>query len=99
MNCKLGKIKLFTSNSKYDVLQIEIVNSEIIDLHENLSKSIKNTKKFPSYIPHVTIAYLKKGCGEKYLYDKYFDEQEFMVEELVLSHKFNTKNVFKLGKK
>ncbi len=99
LNCILGKIKLFTSNSKYDVLQIEIVNSEIIDLHENLSKSIKNTKKFPSYIPHVTIAYLKKGCGEKYLHDKYFNEQEFMIEELVLSHKFNTKNVFKLGKK
>jgi len=97
--CKMGKIKLFKNNSKYDVVHIEVVNDSINILNKNLSQSIKNTNKFPLYIPHITIAYVKKGYGDKFLDDTYFEGQEFKIDELVLSLSLKEQSVYKLGKK
>ena len=96
--CPLGKIQLFTNNSKYDVIQIEAKCDQIFQLHKSLSQSIKNVMKFPLYVPHVTIAYVKKGYGDKFLDNTYFVGQEFMIDKLVLSCNLNDQFTFKLGK-
>jgi hypothetical protein len=93
----LGKIGLFKTNSKYDVVQIQIPGDEIHRLHRGLSLGIRNISKFPAYIPHVTIAYLKKGMGEKYLNDTYFEGQKFWIRELLFSHKSGRKYNIRLG--
>lgn len=96
--CVLGEIKLFKNNSKYDVVLVEVLNKEVKDLHKNISQSIKSSNKFPVYLPHITIAYVKKGLGDQFLNDKYFVGQEFKIVELVLSYNLTDKGAFKLGK-
>jgi 2'-5' RNA ligase len=39
-------------------------------LHDELSK-LPNNDKFPTYTPHITIAYLNKGEGKKYVNPDY----------------------------
>lgn len=97
--CEMGKIKLFKNHSKYDVVHIEITNNCIHKLNKNLSQSIKNTNKFPLYIPHITIAYVKKGCGDSFLNNTYFEGQQFKIDELVLSLSLKEQSTYKLGKK
>lgn len=98
IKCCLGKINLFVNNSKYDVIQIEVLGNQINQLNKNLSQSIKSVSKFPLYIPHITIAYVKKGCGDQFLHNTYFKGQEFFIEDLVLSYNMNDQCIFKLGK-
>jgi len=97
ITCVLGKIDLFKSNSKYDVIKIEVVNQTILNLNQRLSKNICNTPRFPLYIPHVTIAYVKKGLGDQYVNNTYFEGQQFNIIELQLSHKSGQKHIIKLG--
>ena len=98
VKCSLGKVKLFTTNSKYDVVILDLLGKDILELNKNLGQSIKNTPRFPKYVPHVTIAYVKKGLGEKYLNNKYFDGTKFQIDDIVYSHKCGHKYNLKLGK-
>jgi hypothetical protein len=98
VECSLGKVKLFTTNSKYDVVMLDLESKKIVDLNRNLGQSIKNTPRFSIYVPHVTIAYVKKGLGEKYRGNKYFEGTKFLIDDLVYSHKCGHKHNLKLGK-
>jgi 2'-5' RNA ligase len=63
-------IKLFDpslfENEKYDVLKF---NADGDGLHEANAKLRKfpHTNEYEEYVPHATIAYLKKGLGKKYI--------------------------------
>lgn len=60
--------KISSFENDYDVLKWEIEKTEeLLKLNELLVTSFPNTQNFPNYEPHVTIAYLKKGCAEKYV--------------------------------
>jgi 2'-5' RNA ligase len=53
-------------NEEFDVVKLNVVpNYELNLLHEELSK-LPNSDKFTEYKPHITVAYVKKGCGKKY---------------------------------
>jgi 2'-5' RNA ligase len=41
-----------------------------VDINEKLS-ILPHTTDFPDYNPHITIAYVKKGKGKKYVVDNY----------------------------
>jgi 2'-5' RNA ligase len=97
-SCQLGKIKLFTQNSKFDVLMIEVVDDEILNLNKQLFKNIINKPDFPKYIPHITIAYLKKGCGKEFVENQHFCGRTFPIDALVYSIKTGQKNKYQLGK-
>lgn len=83
--CNLGEIKTFTSNSKFDVLYIEITDEEIKRANKKLSSQIEFDDFYSFYIPHVTICYMEKGMGEKFLGNKYFNGKGFHVRELIYS--------------
>jgi hypothetical protein len=56
---------------KYDVLKFEVgytikSGSFLTKINNNL-KEFPHTNKFPTYNPHITIAYLKSGLGQKYV--------------------------------
>jgi len=72
----LTNASLFESSKKeYDVLKFDVENLTLRKLNRALSK-LPHTTEFPDYHPHCTIAYLKKGKGDKYvekLKDKSFD--------------------------
>lgn len=98
INVLLGNIKLFTMNAKFDVVMIEVLDGEPHFLNKNLSKNILNKPDFPKYVPHVTIAYVKKGHGEKFTENRYFNGRSFDVNELIYSHKSGRKLKLLLGK-
>jgi len=66
--------KKLTTNSepKPDVLKVTVVGWKLHDLNRKL-KAIEHTEKFPTYQPHMTVAYLKPGTGKKY-----FGLQQFL---------------------
>lgn len=53
------------NNEDYDVLKMNIKSDKLNDLNK-LAKSLEHTCTFPSYKPHLTIAYLRKNMGSKY---------------------------------
>lgn len=97
-HCLFGELRLFLTNSKFDVLYIPIVNDEIYKVNKTLSSCIEHNKFYSEYIPHVTLCYLHKGCGDKFLKNNYFCDKLFDVDELIYSTP-NTKFNFRLGKK
>lgn len=50
----------------YEVLKIEIVSEGLHALHQDLRKNVENDYKWPDYLPHSTVAYLKPGRAKKY---------------------------------
>lgn len=64
-DCLAHNISLFNSE-KYDVLKFDISGSNLHETNSDLKK-YPHTTEYPDYHPHMTIAYLKKGLGEKYI--------------------------------
>jgi hypothetical protein len=53
------------NNDKYDVLKFDIDNDHLHKINAELTK-LPHTTDYPDYHPHSTVAYLKKGMGNKY---------------------------------
>ena len=67
---EIDGINLF-ENEQFDVLKFNVVSDPgLQQLHDELSK-LPNNDKFPTYTPHITIAYLNKGEGKKYVNPDY----------------------------
>lgn len=77
-------VSLFEKD-EYDVLKYDIeLTDELAGMNKQLQDSYKFTNSYPDYHPHVTIAYLKKGTGQKYL-DQIAVPQEFTVKSYMWS--------------
>jgi 2'-5' RNA ligase len=63
---KLGDISLF-ENAKYDVVKVDIESGELVQINKLLRHNLQHTLTFPEYHPHLTLAYVKKGTGKKYV--------------------------------
>jgi 2'-5' RNA ligase len=61
----LQYLSLF-QNEKYDVLKFDIKSKDLNKMNETLAK-FPHTTDYPEYHPHATVAYLKPGCGKKYI--------------------------------
>lgn len=58
-------------NKEFDVVKLSIEeNPLIIELNKRLC-NLPNSNEFPEYKPHITIAYVKKGLGKKYVNTEY----------------------------
>lgn len=64
-NCIIHNPSLFNSE-KYDVLKFDVSNSNFHSINKELKK-YPHTSNFPDYHPHLTIGYIKKGKGQKYV--------------------------------
>lgn len=87
-------------NEKYDVLKFDVrydkkKNPYLSKINHQLKK-FPYTSNFPHYTPHLTIAYLKPGEGEKYV--NKFKELEYKIEPLyiVYSHPNGNKDKIKI---
>ena len=69
---KLNGIGIF-ENDEFDVVKINVdpVGSLQV-MHDKLAE-LPHTSDYPNYEPHITIGYVKKGLGRKYLNDDYRD--------------------------
>jgi len=89
-NIKIKDVSLFEP-SDYDVLKFGVESEDMNKLNKQLKK-LPHTNSFPDYNPHCTIAYIKKGLGEKYVkkINKMLNELEFEPKKLVYSKTDNT---------
>jgi len=95
LKIKMGKMSVF-NNNKYDVLKIDIEGKRLRWMHEVLKRKLSNSQDFPTYIPHCTIAYMKKGFAYKYIGNSTFDKISFLCEDLIFSSKDGVKTKIKL---
>lgn len=82
---RLGLINAFKDNKKYDVCKIEVESSDLEKLHYDIEEKVKNENTFPTYKPHVTIAYVKKGAVDHLIGDETFKGKTFKVNNIVFS--------------
>ena len=65
-NLRVKGISIF-ENPKFDVVKLEIEKNKTLTKIFNRLLKLPNSNEFPDYNPHVTISYVKKGKGKKYI--------------------------------
>jgi 2'-5' RNA ligase len=70
INIEVDGIGVF-ENKDYDVVKFNVnPDGSLQELHDKLSE-FPNSNSFPDYKPHITLAYIKKGLGKKYIRNDY----------------------------
>lgn len=65
----LGSTSIFEAPD-YDVVKIDVEGRGLHRLNKMISKNLETTDTHPTYQPHLTLAYVKKGKGKKYVGSK-----------------------------
>ena len=65
LKIKVNGMSLF-KNKDFDVLKFDIISPDLKKLNKALVEKFPYKNDYPDYTPHMTIAYLKPGTGEKY---------------------------------
>lgn len=91
IHATLGRLNIFTNPHHFDVVMIEVISEDLCNLNRLLSEEVKHTNKYGQYKPHVTIAYVKKNKGWKYLGNSKFQGIKFTCNYCVFSSKDGTK--------
>lgn len=53
-------------NDDYDVLKCSVKSDDLKKLNKHCCDKLDFTNDYPTYTPHMTVAYLKPGMGSKY---------------------------------
>jgi len=97
---RLGLVTAFRDNDDYDVLKIDVEAPELHKIHYLLADNLKNEHSYPTYAPHMTLCYLKKGNADKYIGDDTFRDDGFDVKDVQFCLKDSSKLALPLkGKK
>lgn len=89
---RLGKISIFDTDEA-DVVKIEVDSSPLHELNSIISNNMEVTDTYPQYIPHLTLAYVKKGLGRKYDGMDDFDGTKFIANSVLFSGKDNRRTL------
>lgn len=82
-------------NKDYDVVKFNVIaDGSLQELHDKLSE-FPNSNEYPDYRPHITIAYVKKGTGRKYIKPEYKYTVK-NVTDIVYSKPDGTKTKFSI---
>lgn len=97
INGKLGEVSLFEGkDTDFDVVKIDVESEDLHELNK-LFSYLDNEDSHPEYIPHCTIAYVKKGKGKKYVGKQGFTGKTFSVDKFYFCSKNGDKIKIKLG--
>jgi 2'-5' RNA ligase len=84
-----GNVSIFAAEDtggEFDVVKVDVVKSPaLLELNALLGKELENTTTQKEYVPHITIAYVKPGEGEKYIGNKFLSGESFEFNSLVFS--------------
>lgn len=94
IEAKLKELSLF-KNKDFDVLKFDIESDDLHDLNKALRKEFEYKNDHPDYHPHMTIAYLKPGTGEKYV-KKLKKPIAFESGRFTYSYPPNEKHIFSI---
>lgn len=95
--CTLGKIDILSKKPQFDVLVVSVKSKGLHLLNSKMRTKLEVTENYPQYIPHVTIAYLQKGEGDKFIGNKAFEGEKFTVKEVMFTSRLNKKTPIVLG--
>ena len=94
LRVKIDGIGIF-ENEDFDVVKLNVVpDGGLQQLHEMISE-LPNSDQYPEYKPHITIAYVKKGCGRKYE-DAGFSREIGDISEICYSMPGGRKEYFEI---
>ncbi len=91
---KLGSLSIFNTEDA-DVLKIDVISPELHALNKALS-SLHHTDTYPEYKPHLTLAYLLPGTGERFLTDNPLFGMELSFRSVTFSSKQREKTLLAL---
>jgi len=96
----LKKISMFDNADKgFDVVKFDVEGKDLFKMNKDFAK-LPHTTDYPDYHPHVTIAYVKAGTGEKYLDDlSKEDALEISPNKIVYSKANGDKKEYKFNEK
>lgn len=95
----MGKVSIF-SNDDYDVVKVEIEGKELRAANKKVGDLVDVPgETFTDYQPHATIAYVKKGEGEKYVGNSALEGQKIDISEIQLTDRNNKTHTVKLNGK
>lgn len=89
---KLGDVSIFEQDD-HDVVKLDVTSRQLHTLNKMVNKNFEVTDTYPEYIPHITIAYVKKGVGKKYTGRKDFSGRTLKLDRATFSGKDNRKTV------
>jgi hypothetical protein len=78
---KFGKVSKF-ENPDFDVIKIEIISEPLHELNKLISDNLENTDTYPTYEPHATLAFVKKGTCDKIVGDDFFTDMKDSISEI-----------------
>lgn len=85
---QLNEVSKFDTNPDFDVIKIAIKSHQLNKLNKIISENTECTDDFDEYIPHATLAYVKKGSCDHLIGDTSFDKLLDEVYEIY----FTTRN-------
>lgn len=80
----LGSITKFET-PEFDVLKIDVTSPYLARINKFLRDNVEYSNSYPSYHPHVTLAYLKKGTGNEFVNDNRFAGMKFVFKAFLYS--------------
>jgi 2'-5' RNA ligase len=86
---RLGKTSVFPASeggSAQDVLKIDVDSPALRDLNKRIAAVVPCADTHPVYRPHVTLAYVGRGLGERYTGNRTFEGRRVVLDTLVLSN-------------
>jgi len=98
---KLNQIVIFIKGislfelDEYDVVKFDVILTKSLYYMNKVMKSFPYTNDYNNYIPHVTLAYIKKGQGNKYV-RKFKNPKRIIGKRLVFSSKNGNKTMLNL---
>lgn len=82
---RLGLINAFKDRDDHDVIKIEAESGDLEKLHYNIRNNIDNKNDFPTYEPHITIAYVKKDSVNDLIGSEEFKGKTFIADNITFS--------------
>lgn len=85
----INGVSIFDTNDNFDVVKLGIeITPKLKEINRKLSK-LPNSNPYSEYIPHITLAFVKKGTGKKYINPDYkYDIKD--IEKIIYSRPDNS---------
>ena len=93
----LGDVSLFDNDEKFDVVKTEVESSDLYILRSEFINNCHYTLTHPEYIPHATIAFVKKGTCDHLVGNPSFRGLAFPVNYITFCGTDGTQRKIKLG--
>jgi 2'-5' RNA ligase len=91
----LGEVSIF-KNGDADVVKLSVDSPKLHEFNEIVSNNFEHSDTHPTYIPHITISYVKPGYGKKYEGRKDFLGKKIKLDSIVFSGNDNRKTCLPL---